>query len=183
MLDQTNAINRHEEAPRTCLPHLDSRPCFLPLLPCFLTARATAVHCILQHPLSTQASSPANQPAISVARVRFRNETTGCQRDKVLEDKDKSMLLQIWSKMSCSGILSDFSICSGIEELIYLLHGAPRGRPHGPSRPPAGSRPPPPHPGRSSARRPPTPHLCRPELSPGMDWVKREMRRKQGRRK
>ena len=54
------------------------------------------------------------------------------------------MLLQIWSKMSCSGILPDFSICSGIEELIYFLRGAPRGRPgrgaaHGPSRPPAGS--------------------------------------------
>ena len=53
------------------------------------------------------------------------------------------MLLQIWSKMSCSGILPDFSICSGIEELIYLLRGAPRGRPgrgaaRGRSRLPAG---------------------------------------------
>ena len=50
----------------------------------------------------------------------------GCQRDKVLEDKDKSMLLQIWSKMSCSGIFPDFSICSGVEELLYLLRGPPR---------------------------------------------------------
>jgi len=41
------------------------------------------------------------------------------------------MLLQIWSKMSCSGIFSDFSICSGVEELLYLLRGPPR--------PPAGS--------------------------------------------
>ena len=36
------------------------------------------------------------------------------------------MLLQIWSKMSCSGIFPDFSICSGVEELLYLLRGPPR---------------------------------------------------------
>jgi len=59
-LDQTNAIGRHEEAPHTCLPR-------------FLAARAAAARRILQHLLSTQASLPAKQPAISAAGLRIRN--------------------------------------------------------------------------------------------------------------
>ena len=59
--------------------------------------------------------------------------------------------------MSCSGILPDFSICSGVEELLYLSRGPPwsptapaarhAGRPgrcltrpsRGPPEPPSGS--------------------------------------------
>ena len=89
-LDQTNAISCHEEAPRTYLPHPDSRPYFLPLLAVLPRRKCCCRSPHLHHPLITQASSPANQPAICVAGLRIRNGTTVCQRDKVLEDKNKS---------------------------------------------------------------------------------------------
>ncbi|KAG2660029.1 hypothetical protein PVAP13_1KG392305 [Panicum virgatum] len=105
--------------------------------------------------------------------------------------------------MSYNGILPDFSICSGVEVLLYLPRSLPwplaapaadcPGRlPHRPAQKPpdpAAAGPPRPlpgpllpRPGRSSARRPPTPPLCRSELPPGVDWVKREKRRKQERK-
>ena len=140
--------NKCHRSPQRSSLHLLAASRFPSMLPA-PACRASSPHVLwpLATSYSTRSAHKPPRPQTSLplaAGLRIKNKTTGCQRDKVLEDKDKSMLLHIWSKMSCSGILPEFSICSGIEELIYLLRGAPRGRPgrgaaRGPSRPPAGS--------------------------------------------